>query len=240
MDTSLEIKIPTLPFITTAELTKHVETVINTAKKSLISSDKKFYQNSVDPFSALFDALWQDIPISEWVKQEKSRQNQKTLQNALGDFHQNVLGSVTGWDNLGKGKVFDVKNDKKKIIAEVKNKHNTTKGNHKVAIYDDLEQQLNNNYPGYTAYYVEVIPKNKKVYDKPFIPPDNRTHSRRATNDSIRVIDGKSFYALATGDKDALEKIYSVLPFIIAKVLGKSPSKLTMDSSFKALFDTVY
>jgi hypothetical protein len=205
-----------------------------------VGDERKFYKNSVDPFSALFDALWQDIPISEWVKQERSRQNQKTLQNALGDFHQSILGSSKGWQNLGRGKVFDVKNDKKKIIAEIKNKYNTTKGNHKIAIYDDLKRQLKGAYKGYTAYYVEIIPRNKKTYNKPFEPSDNNTHQRRSANKSIRVIDGKSFYALATGDKDALEKLYSILPSVIAKTLGKKSAKLRKDNSFKDLFDRVY
>ena len=145
---------------------------------------------------------------------------------------------MRGWENLGRGSVIDIENNKKKIIAEVKNKHNTTKGNHKVAIYDDLASQLRTR-PGYTAYYVEVIPKNKKTYDKPFTPSDNRKHSRKAKNEAIRVIDGKSFYALASGDKDALKKVYEALPEVIAKVLKKSSRKLTK-KDLDALFGRVY
>lgn len=235
-----EIKIPEINFIKTGELIKHIEAVINVTKKSLKNSEKNFYKNSVDPFSALFDTLIQDIPVSKWIKQEKSRQNQKTLQNALGNFHQNVLGSIKGWKNLQTGKIVDIKNDKKKIIAEIKNKHNTTKGNHKVAIYDDLNHELNNEYKGYTAYYVEIIPKNKKSYNIPFTPSDNITHSKRPLNESIRVIDGKSFYHLATGDEKALEKIYTALPYIICNILGKPKLKLVKDKSFKDLFNKIY
>lgn len=229
-----------LPFISTSRLERHVREVLTTARKSLIDSEKKFYKNSVDPFSALFDAFWQDVSLSEWMKQEKSRQNQKTLQNALGNFHQNILGSMHGFDNLGTGKVFDIKNDTLKIIAEIKNKHNTTKGNHKVAIYDDLKKQLKSRYAGYTAYYVEVIPKNKKTYNKPFVPSDNRTHKRRPVDESIRVIDGKSFYALASGDEYALEKIYARLPSLIAKTLRKPRRKFGKDASFTDLFKRAY
>jgi hypothetical protein len=186
-----------LAFINETALENEVKKVIDSAKKSLESNEKIFYKNSVDPFSALFDAMWQGIAMSEWVEQEKSRQNQKTLQNALGNFHQNILGSMNEWTNLGTGNVFDVKNDKAKIIAEVKNKHNTTKGNHKVAIYDDLKDQLEGAYQGYTAYYVEVIPRNKKIYNKAFTPPDNRTHTRRELNENIRIIDGKDLYGIS-------------------------------------------
>lgn len=222
------------------ELKKHVQHVVDVVAKSLENQEKKFYKNSVDPFSALFDAMLQDITITDWIKQEKSRQNQKTLQNAMGDFHQKVLGSVPGWKDLGVGSVIDIVNHKKKIIAEIKNKHNTTKGNHKVVIYDDLKDQLDKDYKGYTAYYVEIIPKNKKIYNLPFTPPDNRTHARRTHNDKIRVIDGKSFYQLATGDPDALKKVYQLLFALIAECMEEAPKVFKNNKEYMDLFNRVY
>lgn len=208
-----------LPFISDKKLFEQVARVLEVAKVSSSEAEEKLFANTIDPFSALFDAMCQGISLEQWMEQEKARQTQKTLQNALGEFHQEILGSFPGWTSLGKGNVFDLKNDKMKIIAEVKNKYNTTKGNHKVAIYDDLSGQLKNNYKGYTAYYVEIIPKNKAVYDKPFVPSDNRTHKRRKARKDIRVIDGKSFYALAAGDPDAIKKFYGILPIVIKKLL---------------------
>ncbi|MDP3792732.1 MAG: Eco47II family restriction endonuclease [bacterium] len=229
-----------LPFISNKNLYAQVGRVIDLAKGTLTKNGEQFYKNSVDPFSALFDALWQNISLTAWLKQEKSRQNQKTLQNALGDFHQEILGSFNGWESLGKGSVFDIKNESKKIIAEIKNKYNTTKGNHKVAIYDDLKGELKTNYEGYTAYYVEVIPKNKKIYDKPFTPSDNRTHRQRPKNKNIKVIDGKSFYALATGDLNALKKLYDVLPGVIGDILGRKYQVVKDDTLFNSLFERIY
>jgi len=229
-----------MPFIDNKKLYAEVGRVINSAKGSLVDNEKKFYKNSVDPFSALFDALWQNIGLTEWLKQEKARQNQKTLQNHLGTFHQELIGCFNGWESLGTGKVFDVKNVSKKIIAEIKNKHNTTKGNHKVAIYDDLKGQLNGEYRNCTAYYVEVIPKNKKTYNKPFTPSDNRTHECRPADEKIRVIDGKSFYELATGDPDALKKIYGILPKVIGDILGKEYKEMEGDTTFEGLFNKIY
>lgn len=229
-----------LPFITNARLFLEVAKVIDTVRGTLLRKEKQFFKNSIDPFSAMFDVMWQNITLDEWFKQEKSRQNQKTLQNALGDFHQRILGSFDGWKDMGRGNVFDLKNKSKKIIAEVKNKHNTTKGNHKVAIYDDLKTQLIKKYKGYIAYYVEVIPKNKKIYDKPFTPSDNRTHKQRLKNERIRQIDGKSFYEIAAGDKEALRKIYEVLPEVIGKILRRPNQKRKDCKHFKDLFDKIY
>ncbi len=85
-----------------------------------------------------------------------------------------------------------------------------------------------------------MIPKNKKTYDKPFTPSDNRTHAQRPLNESIRVIDGKSFYTLATGDQDALKKLYSILPRVIGDVLGREQKAIAEDTSFEDLFNIIY
>ncbi len=228
-----------LTFISDENLYRHTQAVIDVIKGSLEASEEEFFKNSVDPFSAVFDATSRGITLTEWKEDEKSRQAQKTLQNAIGEFHQGILGSVHGWEDLEKGNVIDLKNDERQIIAEVKNKHNTTKGNHKKAIYDDLAGQLASTYQGYTGYYVEVIPQNKKVYDKPFTPSDNETHARRPENESIRVIDGKSFYALATGEVDALKNLYQALPEVINDILGTA-FDFTQDETFLELFERIY
>jgi len=229
-----------LPFITNANLWRAVKYVLDIAKDSNEVAQDGLYKNVIDPFSAVFDSFYQGISLGGWLKQEKSRQTQKTLQNALGEFHQKILGSISGWEDLNKGGVIDICNKNKKLIAEVKNKFNTTKGNHKVVIYDDLKGQLRSNYEGFTAYYVEVIPKGRAVYNKPFTPPDNRTHKRRPTNNKIRVIDGKSFYAMATADDDALEKLYKALPVVVSDILGVNPGKIEADPLFLELFKKAF
>lgn len=70
-------------------------------------------------------------------------------------------------------------------------------------------------YKGFTAYYVEILPKSRARYDKEFIPPDNTKGKARSANQLIRQIDGYSFYALVTGIPDALEQLFAVLPDVI-------------------------
>jgi hypothetical protein len=103
-----------------------------------------------------------------------------------------------------------------KIIAEVKNKFNTTKGNHKVEIYDAIKSKLKTTqYNDFIGYYVEVIPQGKRMYDKPFTPSDNKTKKRRPTDKKIRMIDGVSFYTLVTGRKYALQELFEALPLVL-------------------------
>lgn len=230
-----------LSFIADSELYKHVETVLNVAYKAKEKSEKNLCVNVIDPFSALFDVSCQEISFAEWMKQEKSRQMQKTLQNAIGNFHQSIIGSLYGWKNLNTGVIADVVNTEKKIIAEIKNKYNTTKGNHKTKIYEDLKTLTDGEYVGYTAYYVEVIPKGKKVYNILFAPSDNKKHKRKPAHRNIRVIDGKTFYALATGCPDALRDLYMILPKVIADIQGKPFGHIVSEQEeFQRLFEMAY
>ena len=167
------------------------------------------FRNTLDPFSAKIDILVNSISPDAWIKREKVRKEQKTLQNIIGKFHQKVAGFIDGWDDLAEGSVIDVVNHERKIIAEIKNKYNTTKGNHKMAVYDDLNYQINNNYIGYTSYYVEILPSKQKIYDQPFTPSDNRTHTTRNANENIRRIDGLSWYTLVSGDKNFVIDLYN-------------------------------
>jgi hypothetical protein len=229
-----------LPFISNEDFYNHVEKVLFIARGAMADAEDKLHSNVVDPFSALFDACSQGISLSDWIRQEKSRQVQKTLQNAIGDFHQDMLGSMFGWKNLGKGNVVDLLNKDKKIIAEVKNKFNTTKGDHKTMIYDNFKKLSKSGYNNFLCYYVEIIPKGKNVYDKPFIPSDNKKNKRRPEDKNIRVIDGKSFYALASGHKDALKQVYLALPYVIGKIIGNSEIIKENSASFLELFEKAY
>jgi len=206
-----------LPYITDKKLVSAVERVINVILKAERDSHSKMYSNVIDPFSALFDGVTHGLSFDEWLKSEKVRQIQKTMQNAIGEFHQDILGNVQGSCDLGTGQGLDVYHEKKRIIAEIKNKYNTTKGNHKVEVYDAIKNKLKESkFTSCVGYYVEIIPQNKRVYNKPFTPPDNKNQKRRPINNRIRVIDGKSFYAMLTGHESALRDLFDVLPRVIS------------------------
>ncbi|MFA5839971.1 MAG: Eco47II family restriction endonuclease [Candidatus Margulisiibacteriota bacterium] len=229
-----------LDFIKDEDLINHVEAVLQIAQSAFNHAEDELYSNTIDPFSAVFDVLRQGITLKAWLQQEKSRQIQKTLQNALGIFHQNLIGSIPGWSSLPVGNLIDVVNQKKQIIAEIKNKYNTTKGSDRKSIYDNLTSALKAEYKGFTGYYVEIIPSTLKPYDKPFTPSDNVTKRRRRPNKMIRVIDGKSFYSIATGKPNALREIYYALPEVISVILGGNASQIKKDSLFEELYSQAY
>ena len=228
-------------FISDEDFLSAAKYVISAAQEALDEAEEKLYKNALDPFSAVFDSFVNGVSLSEWLKAEKARQIQKTLQNALGDFHEMIIGSMEGWRRLPKGSVVDVESRNKKIIAEIKNKHNTTKGSDKKTLYDNLKHVLKDgSHEDFTGYYVEIIPKNPETYDKPFTPSDNVKGKRRAKRKNIRKIDGKSFYALASGHEDALRKIYEALPHVLADISEREPDLVEGDELFSELFEKTF
>ncbi len=213
---------PYLSYISDENFELAVRFMMNSADEGLRKADEDFSRNVIDPFTIIFEMLSFGIStIPAWEHTEKTRQAQKSLGQALGDFHQKILGSVDGWVNFGVGNNVDLHCPQRNIIAEVKNKHNTVTGAKLVGVYDDLERLVMPNasiYRGYTAYYVEIIPKNLRGYDVEFTPSDRATSSRRQGNPQIRKIDGKRFYSLVTQEPNALEQLYDALPRMIANI----------------------
>ncbi len=209
-----------LEFISNEQFFNHVSTMVNAVKIAKTKVEKNPYSSVVDPFSALVDASIQEISIDDWMKQENARRIQKALQNAIGEFHQNILGSMKGWENAGRGGSYDVRNADKRIIAEIKNKYNTLNANGYIAMYNTLANHLDYGDKGFIAYYVAIITKKPSPYNKIFAPP--RMGQRMASREDLRMIDGKSFYTLASGDPNALAKLYNALPQALAHVLGKN------------------
>lgn len=223
-----------LKFISDRDLIAAVTKVVKIIEAAEHDAQSKLHKNVIDPFSALFHGLTHGISVKEWTEQEKMRQTQKTMQNAIGDFHQEILGAIPGWENLKKGHVVDLKNKEEKIIAEVKNKYNTTKGNHKVKIYDDIESTLNlPEYKEYIGYYVEIIPKSRKTYCTYFTPSDNETGENRKENRKIFIIDGVNFYKLATGCEHAIQELFEAIPQVIADAHQYKFSKTEIKEYFE-------
>lgn len=227
---------PLLPFISDKTLVKFTKEVLDKAGVAEVEAENKLYSNVIDPFSALFDAIRHNLTLDEWLIQEKSRQIQKTLQNAVGEFHQNILGSMVGWENGGRGGSYDVKNPEKKIIAEIKNKHNTMNSSMAKAVYDNLAGHLQYSEKGYTAYVVYIVPKNPKSLNTRW-SPNQRTIALR---EDIRRIDGLSFYKLATDYPNALHMLYQSLPEAVSMIINGSPDKVKNSRLFDDLFGRAY
>ncbi|MGR5128021.1 Eco47II family restriction endonuclease [Photobacterium swingsii] len=213
---------PILNFISDENLRAEVKFVIGKALAAKQESDKKFGKNVIDPFSAIFEIASFDVDHNEWKKNESIRQAQKSLQNHVGMFHQKILGHVQGWEDKGVGSIVDLICDKKKIVAEVKNKYSTVTGSKLADLYKDLADLVNpkhSNYKGYTAYVVNIIPRRAARMNQEFTPSDRGKGQKCPPSELIRIIDGYSFYEMVTGEPDALEQLFKALPSVIEDIL---------------------
>lgn len=159
-----------------------------------------------------------------------------------------ILGNIKGATdlNVGDKSGVDIECKEKKIIAEIKNKHNTVTG---VKLSDqyyalrDLVGKKYSPYKDYTAYFVNIIPSKPERINKPFTPSDSKEGAKCPINEKIRIIDGASFYSLLTGEENALEDLYKILPQVIEKVMLDNHSfkiDLSSDPNFSQFYEIAY
>lgn len=230
---------PRLNFISDADLEAAVKNLLDVATKSKVQAKKEFERNVIDPFALLVEMSGFGLDAQSWINNEMTRQAQKSLQNHVGAFHQIVLGSVAGWKNLKTGAIVDLESDEHNAIAEVKNKYNTISGGKLADLYSELEKLVmpkSSKYKGFTAYYVEILPKSPEPYDKEFTPSDKAKGAKCAPNPLIRQIDGKSFYTKVTGDSQALTKLFDALPDVIEELCSTTSKYKFKDREFAKEF----
>lgn len=175
-------------------------------------------KNVIDPFKMVFDICNGGLCVDDWVyKQEKLRQADKTANNAIGEFHQMLLGKVKGWVDLGRGdpKKVDLRNEDGTIFIEIKNKQNTVNGSSKEQVRKNLEAIIKD-HPEATAYWAYVVSIKKpvnKIWD--YTRDKVKYHDER-----IKEIGGKYVYELVTGDPNSLDEVWRALPIALHDILN--------------------
>ena len=200
-------------------LKKQVKILIERVNVATKAMDKDFERNVIDPFAYIFQSiLFKKKDHNDWKLTELSRQIEKAFSNALGEFHQNLLCSLNGCLRPVGGVDFMCEN--KKIVAEIKNKHNSINSGSKAASFDKIKHELSkNNRKEFKGYFVTIIPKNPKNYEELFITTKNRLKSEyREPDNNILSINAESFYEKITGKKDVLKSIYQRLPEIFLSI----------------------
>lgn len=181
-------------------------------------------KNTLDPFKMIFDIINGEISSEDWLKTEKIRQNDKSINNRVGYFHQKLLGKVSGWNDLetGHSSKVDLKNDEETIFIELKNKQNTVNADSKDKVRDKLENIIKV-YPGAKAYWAYVLSIKGDSGEDVW-----KYHKK--DDENIRIVWGKKVYELITRDKDAMDKVLKAIPIAINDVLQSKYTIKTGDS----------
>ena len=188
-----------------------------------------------DPTSAIARSLLFSFDDEEIIKMDRATAVLKTLQNAVGMFHQDILGSVNGWNDMGtSGGVFDIQSvgpvaaaNNREVIAEVKMRYNTIKASEEKNLWDKLKDayRQRGGKDKCVAYLIQIIPKSDESYDRPW------KLGNRPEDPNVRVADGTTAYHLVTGDPNALNDLIMLLPTVLADAFGQ------LDPSLESKFD---
>lgn len=218
-----------LSFISEEEFKNHVRATIMKYGEKLESYDlKRFNSNLIDPVKLLFDksvyrASWEEI-----VNNEIFRQRDKSNNNDIGYFHQNIFAFFrgcevpqAGWDVIYKnpdgirmpdGDVVHT------LFVEMKNKHNTMNSASSAKTYIKMQSQILED-DDCACLLVEAIAKKSQN-----VKWTTKVDGKNVQHKLIRRVSMDQFYAILTGEEDAFYKMCMVLPGIINSVVNEENS----------------
>ena len=186
---------------------------------------KNFYKNKVDTVKLTFDSKFNDIDEESLIQAEILRQIDKSINNSIGTFHEQILGGIKGFE-VGKLSGFDIKATDDSLFADIKNKHNTMNSSSAEALFQKLARYADD-YKKAKCYWVQILAKNSfcELW-KGEINGKEYSHSR------VYKISGEQFYALLSGKDDALFQLYKNLPVAIKDYLNSvEKSELAKENS---------
>lgn len=182
------------------------------------------FSNGLDPFAMKFGMeLSSD---KSWLATEVKRQIYKTFEQRIGEFHQKLLGSVDGWQDLGVGdeSKVDLCNDEQTIFIELKNKFNTCNSDALAKVHEKLLKIVTDS-ESRTAYWAYIVPSVKKKQD--IVLWKKKVNKRQVSHPRLYKAWGASVYELVTKKPEALHETYVALSKRIP-VLNKTSD--TLDS----------
>lgn len=119
---------------------------------------KNFYTNKVDTIKLTFYAQFNGIDEESLIQAEILRQIDKSINNSIGTFHEQILGGIAGFD-VGKLSGFDIKEEDNTLFADIKNKHNTMNSSSAEALFQKLARYADD-YKKAKCYWVQILAKN--------------------------------------------------------------------------------
>jgi len=176
-----------------------------------------FYANKIDTIKLLFDSRFNNLPEEALVDVEILRQVDKSINNAIGTFHEEILGGISGYSK-GNLSGYDIKSNQNDLFADIKNKHNTMNSSSAESLFQKLEK-FANQYPKSRCFWVQILAK-----DTFFEKWSGVINGKYYDHERVFKISGDQFYYMLTGDKNAFYNLYKVLPVAISDYMKTKPS----------------
>ncbi len=204
----------TLSFISDEHLLACISNLYKAYTKAKADiSKKKFYSNKIDSFKLTFDTKFNQLDEESLIQAEILRQIDKSINNSIGTFHEEILGGIQGYEK-GLLSGFDIKATDNTLFADIKNKHNTMNSSAAESLFQKLARYADDNKKA-KCYWVQILATSSFCEKwQGIINGKEYSHSR------VYKISGDQFYHLLTGQEDALFQLYRVLPIAIDTFLN--------------------
>lgn len=202
----------------------------------------EFVKNKLDPFKMMFDLNIQGLTIEEWVVIESNRQIERAVSNAIGYFHEALIDKISSFKKVTKEEKkkykIDLINPSLNTYVEVKNKHNTVKGEDKKSIFEKLEKIVLEN-EGATCIFLNILGTESKSEAWKFSTGKD-LDKKYYSNDNIIHCTGDQFYSFITKDENAFARLCQGLPLAIRDFesrenTGKSYKEMTEELQSKLI-----
>ncbi len=208
-----------LNFIAQTDFESHVTDTLRQYNKSLKAINlEKFNDNFIDPIKLLFDKNVFAKSFEEIINLEIHRQRDKSNNNIIGYFHQNIFKHIKSC--CVPDKKWDVifTSAKKTYYIEMKNKHNTMNSSSSTNTFLTMQNHLLNakDKERSVCALVEIIAK-KSQYIPWVISIDG---NKQKANNNLRRISIDKFYEIVTNKKDSFKCLCQQLPITIEKIIS--------------------
>ncbi len=218
-----------LSFISEKDFRKHVQATIMKYGEKLESYDlKRFNSNLIDPVKLIFDKSVYRSSWEEIVNNEIFRQRDKSNNNDIGYFHQNIFSYFKGcevpqigWDVIYKNQDGILMPDGDivhTLYVEMKNKHNTMNSASSAKTYIKMQGQILED-DDCACLLVEAIAKKSQN-----IKWTTKVDGKNVQHRLIRRVSMDQFYWILTGEEGAFYRMCMALPGVIKSVVNGEES----------------
>lgn len=187
-------------------------------------SKKKFYSNKIDIIKLTFDTKFNDLKEESLIEAEILRQIDKSINNAIGAFHEEILGGINGFEK-GNLSGYDIKSNDDTLFADIKNKHNTMNSSSAESLFQKLSRYADK-YPNSKCYWVQIFATGS--FNEKWEASLNGTTYK---HDRVYKISGDQFYKLLSKQHDAFFQLYKALPTAISDFLNTIEKSESIEDS---------
>ncbi len=201
---------------------KHLLTCVENLHKSYLKaknniSKKSFYTNKVDTIKLTFDAKFNGINEDDLIQSEILRQIDKSINNSIGTFHEQILGGIKGFE-VGNLSGFDINASDDTLFAILGNKDLSKN------ISDSVFEKLANTARVFlkAKFYYVLLDDYSDMNEKWIIGHEEYSVSQKR----VFKISIKQFYATLTGQENAFQNLSDILPKVIEEFFQWTDKKL--------------